>query len=119
MNTLDISLFFKLRRHLKIIHHIPGRLRLRIAATLLSELRNVEEFSNVDTDRLKQIGTSIKGIKGVRINAAAATVIIDYEPEKIEPQWWETLVYGEKSEAMKLIEALINSNLAPVVELVQ
>jgi len=38
MSDIDHSPFLALRRHLTIAHHIPGRIGLRVEATVVTEL---------------------------------------------------------------------------------
>jgi hypothetical protein len=106
VNAIDLNSFLVLRRHLKIVHHIPGRVRLRVGAAVFKEL------GNVDTGLFDHILGAIDGIKEVRVNVGAASVVINYVPANIKPSWWDTLVHGEDSKAMDLLKTLITEKLA-------
>jgi hypothetical protein len=105
VNAIDLNPFLTLRRHLKIVHHIPGRVRLRVGAAVFDEL------GSVDTDLFDNILGAIDGIKEVRVNVGAGSVVINYVPTNIKPSWWDTLVHGEDSKAMDLLKKLITEKL--------
>jgi hypothetical protein len=105
VNAIDLNSFLTLRRHLKIVHHIPGRVRLRIGAAVFKEL------GSVDTGSFDNILETIEGIKDVRVNASAGSVVINYAPANIKPSWWDTLVHGEDSKAMDLLKKLLTEKL--------
>jgi hypothetical protein len=109
MNAIDLSPFLALRRHLKIAHHIPGRIRLRVGPAVL------KEAGRVDPAALDRILGAIDGIEDVRVNAAAGSAVITYIPQVIEPEWWETLVRGEDEAAIALLRRLLDAELAPAV----
>lgn len=106
----DLAPFLTLRRHLKVAHHIPGRIRLRIAAAV------IEDLGKVDGKVFDRILHAIDGIKDVRLNALAGSIVISYTPARIEPAWWETLVHGEDATAIALLHRLLGNELAPAVE---
>ncbi len=113
MKSFDISPFLVLRKHLKIVHHIPGRVRLRVGATLFKELEGV------DSSLFDQVLGEIEGIHDVRINPAAASVVINYSPTKLQPDWWNTLIDGEEGKAADMLHRLIASELSQAVEMVR
>jgi hypothetical protein len=75
--TLDFSALPALRRHVAIIHHVPGRIRLRIGASILAA------GSGIDTAALRRLLDSMTGISDVRLNAAEASLAILYDPTSI------------------------------------
>ncbi|MCG8425897.1 MAG: hypothetical protein MI754_00910 [Chromatiales bacterium] len=113
MTAIDLAPFLTMRRHLKIVHHVPGRVRLRVGVALFKEL------GGVDTALFDRILGAIEGIKDVRVNPAAASVVISYSPANLEPSWWDTLVTGADAQAMELLERLLTTNLARAAEVVQ
>lgn len=104
MSEIDIRPLLTLRRHLRIVHHVPGRVRMRIAARLFTEL------GNISVDRLNLLLDEIPGIDDVRINAAAGSVVITYTVGEIPPGWWETLVQGDEAEAVELLSRLLSNH---------
>ena len=109
MKTIDLTPFLDLRRHLKIAHHIPGRIRLRVGASVFKDL------GKVDTQVFDRILGAIDGIRDVRVNAAAGSVVIAYTPTMIQSSWWETLLKADDDKATALLQRLLDAELAPVV----
>jgi hypothetical protein len=93
---LDVNRLLDLRRHLSIVHHLPGRIRLRLGSALWGVA------ASVDRDRFKILLDHVEGIRAVRINVAVASVIVEYDPTTIPPADWETLVSGDAIAASKL-----------------
>jgi hypothetical protein len=68
--------------HLKIAHHIPGRIRLRISSSGIESLQGVDLGDHVN---------QIPGILSVRVNPLALSAIVEYDPERLDPELWEAL----------------------------
>jgi hypothetical protein len=113
MTTPDLTPFLSLRRHLKIAHHIPGRIRLRVGADV------VKDLGKVDPRVFDRILGAIDGIEDVRINPAAGSVVVRYSTSRIQASWWETLVKGEDGKAITLLRRLLEGQLAPAVAAAQ
>lgn len=109
MTDIDLAPFLGLRRHLKIAHHVPGRVRLRVSANVF------KEFGSFDTKVFDRILGAIDGIKDVRVNAIAGSVVIAYAPSKIKSVWWETLLQGAEEEARSLLKRLLDGELSAAV----
>lgn len=56
------------------VHHIPGRLRLRLAALRQDEAR---------ARRVRKDLASVAGVRGIRTNVRTATVVVNYDPAAI------------------------------------
>lgn len=110
MNEAFREEFLKLRGHLKIVHHVSGRVRLRIAAGLFKDIGSVDKI------KLNRIMEAIDGIKQIRINKAAATIVIYYASDVLKPAWWDALVQGDEHTAVELFDQLMTTNLAPAIE---
>ncbi len=110
MSSVDMQQFLILRKHLKIVHHVDGRIRLRIAASILKDMKSI------DKDTLKHVISAIDGIKDVRMNMVAATIVISYRVQTIEPTWWHALIDGDDDKAIELLEMLITTNLTPALK---
>jgi hypothetical protein len=113
MTELDLTPFLDLRRHLRIAHHIPGRIRLRIAASVFKEL------GGVDRSLFDRILGAIDGINDVRVNAAAGSVVIAYAPAKIRSHWWDTLLQAEDGQAIALLRQLLDRELASAADILE
>jgi hypothetical protein len=96
-----IELLLAMRRHLHVAHHIPGRLRLRADAGLL-ELAHRWQGPRIG---LAEAIAVIEGVRDVRINAAAATAVIDYEPASLPPDTWRRLLDGSDDAVLEILES--------------
>ncbi len=104
MTDNDLDKFLALRRHLKIAHHIPGRVRLRAGPSIFTELATIDASV---FDRMLQ---AIDGIEDVRINKMAGSVVIVYAADTVEPDHWHTLINGEDADAILLMKSLLNGS---------
>ncbi len=75
-----------------IVHHIPGRIRLRVKlpALLLAQDLDVEDLAN-----------HFKGVLEARANMAARSIVIIYDTGAIAPAFWEQLVNGKKDPSVQ------------------
>lgn len=99
---VDIPAILPLRKHISIIHHVRGRIRLRFGAALWGMAAKVQR------DNIQHLLQQIPGIHQLRLNAAVASVVIEYDPQQIQPTDWETLLQGDNSAASQLIESWLN-----------
>jgi hypothetical protein len=113
LNKLDFSLewaiFFNIMhwknllnliRHLKLVHHIKGRIRFQI------EQQALETVAQINIDEIVNLIRSLPSIEDVRINPIAASIIIYYNPEQIQPKLWEQLSNNNESELPQIFDIL-------------
>lgn len=89
----DLPALLGLRRHLAILHHLPGRIRLRLGPALWGAA------ARIDRDIFQTLLDDLEGIRDVRVNLAVASVVIEYDPDRLPPAHWETLVQGDEPDA--------------------
>lgn len=70
-----------------IVHHIPGRIRLKVK---LSGLLLAQGLDAADLMKC------FNGILDARANAASRSIVIGYDERVIAPELWERLVNGKK-----------------------
>lgn len=88
-----------LARHVQIVHHIPGRIRLR----LLPSIAKVAD--KIEPDRLMK---SVPGIIDARFRMAVGSIVIEYDSNRLPPDLWEQMVKRNNGpEAASEIEARI------------
>lgn len=109
MTEIDLQPFLALRRHLRIAHHIPGRIRLRAGATI------VKDLGAVDGKVLDRVLGALDGIREFRANPRAGSMVVEYVPGVIRPEWWDTLIHGDAAAAEELLRHLLEHELAPAV----
>lgn len=104
MPTPNLADVLQLRACLGIVHHVPGRLRLRVRPDPQSPAPH-PQAATAALGWLRQA----PGVTGVRVNAAAASVVVDYQPDRLPPPWWETLVLGDDAEALGAVLDLLGT----------
>ena len=104
MSFIDIQALLEMREHLSIVHHVPGRVRLRVGAALYGQA------SALDGNSLNSFLQSMDGIHDIRVNPAAASLVVRYDPTHYPPNLWETLVAGDDRDASQLFSELIASH---------
>lgn len=100
----DLEELLSLRRGLRIVHQLPGRIRLRLGPAILERAA----ASGLDPERAGSWLDAVPGIRAVRVNPLAGSLVIEYDPEKIDPHWWERLILGEDDEALGLVMRLLS-----------
>ena len=76
---MDFKLLMDLRQYLTIAHHVPGRIRIKFAFRMLKDPR---------AKRLKdetEGKTPPPAILNTRVNPMGRSVVIEYDPELIDP----------------------------------
>jgi len=68
--------------YMEIAHHIPGRIRIRISFSGIESLQGVDLGNHVN---------QIPGILSARVNALALSAVVEYDPERLDPELWEAL----------------------------
>ena len=81
-NNGIIDDLLKLARHTEVVHHIPGRIRLRVLLSGIAAAREID---------LEQIRTHFPGILDIRVKQVVGSVVIQYDPHRIDPDLWTAL----------------------------
>lgn len=102
-NLVDL---LRLRQALGIVHHVPGRIRLRLG----SEIWDWAQVQGLDADQASGWLLTVAGVTGTRLNPAAASLVVEYDTRRLDPDWWETLVLGDDDEVLALVLRLIAGN---------
>lgn len=88
---------------LRIAHHIPGRVRLKLD----QELSTAHQQAIGDAQRLLKTLGVLPGIRAVNVNLLARSCTVEYDPGRIPPTAWEHLLRGVDSpQAADLLQAL-------------
>ncbi len=93
----DLTPFLDLRRYISIVHHVPGRIRLKLSLTALAHLPKVDPAPFVD------LVSRVKGVKETRVNKAALSVVVEYDSSSIPPSLWERLLTAEPEEVQTIL----------------
>jgi len=74
------------------IHHVKGRLRVRVSS------RIKKESENVTLEDIKAIPDKINGIKKIKINKIVGSITIEYDNDIFKKELWDDLIAGENPE---------------------
>lgn len=102
--SADMAGLLALRRHLSIVHHLPGRIRLRVSPAIYSCAMSF------DADASRALLGELSGIRKVRLNRQAASIVIEYDPKLISAEEWETLVQGDTAPAVAVLRHWLGRN---------
>jgi len=83
---MDWNVLPQILAHLQIVHHVRGRVRLRLRPGIMAILPKLNGAS------AEQWLARIPGVLDLRLNLAAASLVIQYDAARIQPQWWERLI---------------------------
>ena len=75
----------------EIVHHIPGRIRLRFNHSIVSKLPKVNGIEK----EIQKLANEIEAIKNIRLNLFAGSVVVQYDTDLLSPDFWQEVV-GEK-----------------------
>jgi hypothetical protein len=78
-----IDKLIDLAAHTDIVHHIPGRIRLKVGFSGLLLARDLDA-----ADLMKHFN----GILDARVNAPARSIVIGYDKRVIDPDFWNHLI---------------------------
>lgn len=106
----DIETLLRFSRKLRIVHHIPGRIRLKLDASVSDE--QVDAIANA-----RQFGKSLDsapGIRSVSLNLLARSCTVEYDTRHIPSAAWSDLVNGVRSPAAEaLLGVLVTDDREP------
>lgn len=77
---MNLGELVALRDCLEVAHHVPGRIRIRFSLKLLARPEAHALLAASGN------GRSVPGFRGMRVNASARSVVIEYDPAVIVPQ---------------------------------
>ncbi len=89
---LLIDRLIELASQSSIVHHIPGRIRLKVKLAALFRARDLD---------ISELVNRFAGILDARANAAARSIIISYDTATIAPTIWERMVDGKDDPSKK------------------
>ena len=105
-----LTLLLPLRRYLTIVHLVRGRIRLRLS------MAGVRTAAPGTFERLQKEVAAAPAIRSFRVNPAALSVTIEFDPDIIPADWWPSLLQADEEEAGRLL-AEIALPLSPATTL--
>ena len=98
MRSGEKDLMMKLRQHLKILRHEQGRIRLGYKIGAIGVLRQIQDQSG------PRLLDAIEGVQKVSVSPLTFTLTIHYDPQMIQPSWWETIIQDSDAAARKVLD---------------
>lgn len=68
------------------IHHVPGRLRIRVSPEIK------QESSDLSIGDIEDLSSQVEGILSVKINKIVGSITIVYDKDILIPDFWEDLL---------------------------
>lgn len=75
---MDFGLLLDLRKHITVAHHVPGRIRLKFAFSLLGDKRARGAMDEMDISELPG------GIRSYRLNIIGRSLAVEYDTAIID-----------------------------------
>lgn len=93
----------ELAQYFTIIHHIKGRIRIRVSSKIKEEQQN----SNVTLSDIENLPQTIDGINKIKINKIVGSITIEYDHELFKTEFWDNLFEGKNlDEVTEIINKL-------------
>ncbi len=87
--------------HTEIVHHIPGRIRLRLKPSGLDVIRRID---------VESLMRHIPGIRNQRINPVVGSLTLEYDPARLPFTLWEQLgALRSRPEMKSQVETLLQN----------
>jgi len=80
-----IKMILKLRSWVRLVHHIPGRFRLKYKLGIVAHL---VRFNSTDIERTLD---NIPAFKHYKLNSSTGSIIIEYDAALVKPAYIEAL----------------------------
>lgn len=103
---INIQKLSKIASYFTIIHHIKGRVRVRVNPKIK------EQGNSISIKDIEQLSQKIDGIKKIKINKVVASVTIEYDNAIFPDHLWNDLVAGEN---LDKIAGIINIHAREVM----
>ena len=89
-----------LRKLLRIVHHVPGRLRVRFVGggVPASHVGSLQDF--------RQFVENLPGVERLRISPATVSAVVEYDQRVLPPSEWDNLIGGPEQAARQAFKAL-------------
>jgi hypothetical protein len=90
--------------HIRIAHHIQGRIRLKLDTDLV-----LPGYSDNQASQFQAVLDRIPGFHAVRVNFLARSCAVEYDPAVIPFQAWHDFLAGTDSHAASILEDILRN----------
>lgn len=91
---IDSKKLIEVASYFSIVHHIKGRIRLRVDPKI-KELNN-----NITLEDIEDLPKKIKGIKSIKINKIIGSITVEYDNAIFADRLWNDLIEGNNIEEL-------------------
>ena len=81
----------------EIVHHIPGRIRLKFNHSIVTKLPKLNGIEK----EIQKIANQIEAIKNIRLNLFAGSVVVQYDTDILPHDFWQQVVDEKDAEQLK------------------
>lgn len=99
----DFEYFHRFARYLRVAHHIPGRIRLKLDMDL--DKAQLQAIS--DARRFGRALDDVPGIRSVKINLLARSCTLEYDRKVIPADAWPDFLEGVRSPAAETLLRIV------------
>lgn len=94
---ITVENIIKIASYLSKIHHVKGRIRVRVNPKIQEEAKN----SGVTLEDIQSLPQKIDGIKSIKINKVVGSITVVYDNSIFPYELWEDLLAGKNLEQIK------------------
>ena len=99
-SLIDTKKLIELSSYFSIIHHIKGRIRLRVSSKIKEMNKN-----NISLSDIESLSQKVKGIKRIKVNKIVGSITIDYDSTIFSDSLWVDLI---EQKNLEHITSMIN-----------
>lgn len=98
---IKVEDFLKIIEHCTLVHHIKGRLRVRVSHNIKDEIKNLgmnlDDFKDLDFD---DVIKNIDGINKIKLNKLVGSITIEYDNNILPKKMWDDALNGENLDTL-------------------
>ncbi len=103
--AITVEKLVELGPYFSLVHHIKGRIRLRVSPKIK------EQSGNVTLNDIESLPQKINGIKSLKINKIVGSITIEYDPTTFPPHLWDNLISGKELDEIVTILNTLSKEL--------
>lgn len=108
----DFEYFHRFARYLRVAHHIPGRIRLKLDVDL--DKAQLEAISGAR--RFGRALDDVPGIRSVKVNLLARSCTLEYDATLIPADAWPDFLEGVRSPAAETLLQIVVAKYREVAD---
>ena len=98
--AVSVEDILRLRPYLRIVHHVHGRIRVRLSAAALRAAHHGHFAA------FQRFIEGLDGVRHLRVSEATLSAVIDYDRQGLPPDLWHTLIDGPDDAVRGAFEAM-------------